>query len=167
VSEIPKLGFSRFVAPPSISLTVPTVASGRLCDGTTMVITGSEYDDLPGYDVGTGFWTCPTTGRYTLSFFVSLESSDGTDGWRGPITNPVTILPGVITAGLVSSTGCDYYVVNNYTCNVISKYASVSGAITRNIIAGAIIRLSVINPTNQDYTAVASDTARFSVQKVE
>lgn len=149
-----------FLTPVSnIAKTSPNWSSGRLCDGSVMIM-GETFNDFPGsYNTVTGVWTVPETGFYSLSFFVSL-AAPSTDGWYDAT-------PGMIIAGITSNTNCDYYCVNNFTPTVISKYASISGSTQMNLAQNDKLVLKVINLTQIDYTSTTGDVARMSITKLK
>ena len=153
-------GFSVQGPPTSLSPISPGLGTSRLCDGTVQINTNIEYDDFgTAYNSLTGVFTIPEDGVYNISFFQHMTITTG-DGWFDPAT------PGQITAGITSSTGCDFYCVNNFTPVVITKHASINGSFTRFLPQGATICLKAINTTAVNYVPVAGDTSRFSVQKL-
>jgi hypothetical protein len=162
VSETEKPGLSVFLSPVgNILKTAPGLNTGRLCDGTIQVMPSIEYNDFGvAYDATTGIFTVPTDGVYQISFFVHLTRDAGT-GWYD------AGVPGMITAGIMSPTGCQFYCVNNNSPVVIQKHSSINGSFTRKLTTGTQICLKVINLTNYDYLSETGDVARFSVQRVK
>lgn len=150
----------------------PSIGGSRLCDGQVQISTAlggtvnTVYND--GYTVGSGagnnfnidngVFTVPETGIYTISFFFHISRSSG-DGWFDAGT------PGQLTAGIVSSTACNFFVVNNFTPVVTTKHASINGSFTRQITAGTEFRLNVVNTLAYDYATVVGDTARLTIHK--
>jgi len=114
--------------PIGFSRVVPGLNSSRLCYGQVQISTAlggtvnTVYND-GGYTVGSGagndfntdngVFTVPETGMYTISFFFHFTRDTGT-GWFDAGT------PGQVTAGIVSSSACNFFVVNNFTLVVIS-----------------------------------------------
>jgi hypothetical protein len=143
---------------PNIPKLTPNWGAGRLCDGDVMIMTNVIYDEDSAYNPTLGIWSCPTTGMYTLSFVISL-TAPSPDGW-------LDATPGMIIAGLTTPTACDYYVVNNFTPNVISKHATISGSATVYIAAGNEVCLKIANLTNIDYTSTAGDSVKMSIQRI-
>jgi hypothetical protein len=143
---------------PNIDKLTPNWGSGRLCDGDLIIMSNEVYDDDSAYNPITGIWTCPTTGLYRLDFVVSL-TAPSPDGWYN-------LTPGMIIAGLVTSTGCDYYTANNFTPTVISKHATISGAVTTIISAGNTVCLKIANLTDIDYTSTSGDSVKMAIQRI-
>lgn len=143
---------------PNIDKLTPNWGSGRLCDGDLIIMSNEVYDDDSAYNPITGIWTCPTTGLYRLDFVVSL-TAPSPDGWYDTT-------PGMIIAGLVTSTDCDYYTANNFTPTVISKHATISGAVTTIISAGNTVCLKIANLTDIDYTSTSGDSVKMSIQRI-
>jgi hypothetical protein len=143
---------------PNIDKLAPNWGSGRLCDGDLIIMSNEVYDDDSAYNPVTGIWTCPTTGLYRLDFFISL-TAPSPDGWYNAT-------PGMIIAGLATSTGCDYYTINNFTPTVISKHASISGSVTTTISAGNTVCLKIANLTDIDYTSTSGDSVKMAIQRI-
>ena len=162
VAAAVKRGLSVYAAPPdNLLATVPDLNTGKLCDAPIQILSGIEYNDFgPAYDAATGIFTVPATGRYTISFF-SHFTRDSADGWYD------AAIPGMWIAGIVSSTGCNFYCVNNDSPVVAQKHASINGSITRELTIGSQICVKVINLTSFDYTSVVGDVVRFSLQRVD
>ena len=161
VSEDPKPGLSVFLSPPAnIFNTAPGLNTGRLCDGSIQVMSSIEYNDFGvAYDATTGIFTVPTDGVYQIDFFIHM-TRDTASGWFD------AAVPGMITAGIVSATECNFYCVNNNSPVVTQKHSSINGSFTRKLTLGTQICLKVINLTNFDYLSETGDVARFSVQRV-
>ena len=161
VSEDPKPGLSVFLSPPAnIFNTAPGLNSGRLCDGSIQVMSSIEYNDFGvAYDATTGIFTVPLDGVYQIDFFMHM-TRDSSLGWFD------AAVPGMITAGITSATGCNFYCVNNNSPVVTQKHSSINGSFTRKLTLGTQICLKVINLTNFDYLSETGDIAKFSVQRV-
>jgi|694.fasta_scaffold48268_6 hypothetical protein len=143
---------------PNIPKLTPGWGTGRLCDGANIIMTNVLYNEDSGYNPTLGIWSCPTTGMYRLDFVISL-TAPSPDGWLDAV-------PGMIIAGLTTPTACDFYVVNNFTPNVISKHATISGSATTYMVAGNEVCLKIANLTNIDYVSTAGDSVKMSIERV-
>lgn len=143
---------------PSIPSLTPNWGGGRLCDGDLIIMSNEIYDEDGAYNPATGIWTCPADGLYRLDFVISL-TAPSPDGWYD-------VTPGMIIAGLVSSTACDYYTVNNFTPTVISKHATISGSVTTIISAGNTVCLKIANLTSINYTSTSGDSVKMAIQRI-
>ena len=143
---------------PNIPKLTPGWGTGRLCDGANIIMTNVLYNEGSAYNPTLGIWSCPTTGMYRLDFVISL-TAPSPDGWLDAV-------PGMIIAGLTTPTACDFYVVNNFTPNVISKHATISGSATTYMIAGNEVCLKIANLTNIDYVSTAGDSVKMSIERV-
>ena len=161
ISEIGKPNLYAAKQPTNLPKTVPSIASGRLCDGQIQLMPVIGTNDFgAAYNPTTGIWTCPETGIYDLGFFVSyMRQVD--DGWYDPA------FLGKFIAGITSPTGCDYYCVNNNSSTVSEKHASINGSIVRPITLNSQLCLKVINLTNFDYTSTSGDIVTLSIQRVK
>jgi hypothetical protein len=162
VSAEEKPGLSVYAFPPNnLNRTAPDLSGGQLCDGTTQVLSGIEYNDFgAAYDSTTGVFTVPVDGVYTVGFF-SHFSKPTDDGWYD------VAVQGMFIAGITSPTNCNFYCVNNFSATVIQQHASINGSITRNFTAGTQLCVKVINLTNFNYTTQSGDVVRFFVQRVK
>jgi hypothetical protein len=146
--------------PPGITKVVPGLNTSRLSDAP-IFIPAVVYDDDSAYNVATGVWTCPATGRYNVSFRIHLTQPAG-DGWYDSTT------PGIIVAGLMGATSPEYYVINSYTPAVIQKHADISGAlIGYTFTAGDTLCLKIMNTSNYDYLSTVGDVIEYSVQRIK
>lgn len=136
-----------------------------LSNGITQVAGSVIYDDFSAYNTSTGRWTCPSTGRYNLSFFIHL--TDSAYGWQNPSTVPGANLDSAVVAGLVNPITNEVYAANNFFPSVPQLYADINGAQWGvELTAGDQICLKVMNTSGVLYTPTAGDYFRFSLQKV-
>ena len=136
-----------------------------LSNGITQVAPSVIYDDFSAYNTSTGRWTCPSTGRYNLSFFVHL--TDSVNGWQNPSTVPGANLDSAVVAGLVNPTTNEVYAANNFFPSVPQLYADINGAQWGvELTAGDQICLKVMNTSGVLYVPSIGDYFRFSLQKV-
>jgi hypothetical protein len=156
---------------PNIPVLTPDWGAGRLCDGDLIIMSNEIYDEDGAYNPATGIWTCPADGLYRLDFVISL-TAPSPNGWLDPPVQAggpsytYTANSGIIIAGMVSSTGCDYYTVNNFTPTVISKHATISGAVTTIISTGDAVCLKIANLTNIAYTSTSGDSVKMAIQRI-
>jgi len=162
VAYVEKPVFSVLLAPPAnLNRTAPGLNTGRLCDGSIQIMTSIQQNGFSptDYDSTTGIFTIPTTGIYTLSFWVHYSRETGT-GWYD------SGVPGMFTAGIMSPTGCNFYCVNNATPVVTMKHLDITGALTTKLSAGQQLCLKVINLSNYNYSTVTGDIVQMSIQRV-
>jgi hypothetical protein len=162
VAYVEKPLFSVLLAPPAnLNRTSPGLGTGRLCDGSIQLMTTIQQNTFSptDYNSSTGIFTIPTTGIYTLSFWVHYSRESGT-GWYD------AAVPGMFTAGIMSPTGCNFYCANNVTPAVTMQHLDITGVTTTKLNAGQQICLKVINLTNYNYTTVTGDIVQMSIQRV-
>jgi len=157
-NTFPNIFFSAAKVPSSLTNTIPSTSTGRICDGqiqifaTTPDVTNNEFGPTD-YDPITGIFTIPADGVYTLSFYVNYSNGSG---WNS----------GMWTAGIVSPTGCDVYCSNSYTPDGIMPSAMINCSITRSMVLNTRICLKVINLSGTNYTSNGSDRVTFSIQRI-
>ena len=136
-----------------------------LLNGVTQIAPSVIYDDFSAYNTSTGSWTCPSTGRYNLSFFIHL--TDSVDGWQNPSTVPGANLDSAVVAGLVNPVTNEVYAANNFFPSVPQLYADINGAQWGvELTAGDQICLRIMNTSGVFYVPNIGDYFRFSLQKV-
>jgi len=147
----------------------------RLCDPSPRIIT-EVYDDDNAYNPATGIWTCPATGRYNLNFYIHLTIDDEPNGWYVPRTVTVSSTPstvtlpgfGMIGAGIMTPTGCQFYCGNYITITRIMKHIDISGAsLGMPITAGTQLCLKIVNISGIDYTSFEGDAQRLVIQRIK
>lgn len=160
VTATPFGGMLASGTPPGITKVAPGLNTSRLSDASIMIPT-EIYDDDNAYNAITGVWTCPTNGRYNVSFRIHLTQPAG-DGWYD------SMVPGILVAGLMGSTSPEYYVINSFTPSVIQKHADICGSlIGYSFTAGDTLCLKIMNTTNYDYLSTVGDVMEFSVQRIK
>jgi hypothetical protein len=160
VAAAPLGGMLASSTPPGIPKVVPGLNTSRLSDSPIFIPT-VVYDDDTAYNGATGVWTCPTTGRYNISFRIHLTQPAG-DGWYDPL------VPGILVAGVMGATSPEYYVINSYTPSVIQKHADICGAVVGyTLTAGDTLCLKIMNTTNYNYLSTVGDVIEFSVQRIK
>ena len=120
------------------------------------------HDDDNAYASSTGIWTCPTTGRYDLSFAIQMTCEE-TNGWFDSGT------PGIIRAAIVKKDTNDVYIASTWSSVVIQSQAHISASIGGyNINSGDQLELKIINSSGESYgyDSATGDFARMSIRKV-
>jgi len=147
-------------APQAVASITP--GTGDLWAAASIQTMPIVYDDDNAYSPATGIWTCPTTGRYDLSFSVKLSINTGS-GWFSSGS------AGMIQVALVTDTGEDVYVCSTYSSVNIQSHAYISGSIGGyQVTAGDKVCLKIINTTGTSYVYLpsGSDFCRMSIRKV-
>lgn len=160
---------------PTINVNTVTASLGNssIINGVTVVIPvgNIEYQVVdnvttPQYNVTTGVWTCPQTGKYDINYNVYLTCPDQTGfGWG----NTPTTTGGAYTIGITNINGTTVYCANTHTV-VKGVYASriyVTGGIQGKIMtAGEQIVLRHQNMTGINYTATSGDNIDLAIRRV-
>lgn len=162
VAYVEKPGLSVYIDPPANLLkTAPGLNTSRLCDGAIQVMNSITYNDFgAAYDSTTGVFTVPTTGVYTVGFWVHYTRASGT-GWYD------AAVPGMFTAGIMAPTGCIFHCGNNVTPVVTLKHLDITGSVTTQFTAGTQLCLKVMNTTNYDYASVSGDIVKMFIQRID
>lgn len=162
VAYVEKPGLSVYLDPPAnLFKTAPGLNTSRLCDGAIQVMNSITYNDFGvAYDSTTGIFTVPTTGVYTVGFWVHYTRTSGT-GWYD------AAVPGMFTAGIMAPTGCIFHCGNNITPVVTLKHLDITGSVTTQFTAGTQLCLKVMNTTNYDYTSVSGDIVKMFIQRID
>jgi len=140
-------------------LAIPPVAEAfndnELCSaGSVIQKISTVYDDSNSYDSSTGIWTVPMTGRYDLSFFVSLTTLRS---WKA----------GELIVGITHPTSCLFYSVNSVEIKPTKLRIQLSGsAIAIELNKGDNISLKIMNVGSNNYNPLNGDIVRFTSRKV-
>lgn len=144
--------------PSNLDAQEPSVDLNLKSDGVIQVMS-EVYDDDNAYDPLTGIWTCPTTGRYNLNFYIHLTK---------PIASLTGFSDGMIIAGIVSTSGINFYCVDSIAFNQPNRHADMTGtSLGMNITAGTQLQLNILNTSNVNYTPIVGDVARMVIQRVK
>jgi hypothetical protein len=129
-------------------------------DGTTQILT-EVYDDDSAYNASTGIWTCPTTGRYDISFYVHMTRSTGS-GWLNLESGSM------LRAGIVHPSLNNIYVGSTFSATTIQRHADMSGGLNGvPLTAGNQLCLKVINESGYNYTSIEGDVCSLSIKKTK
>jgi len=142
------------------------LSTTNLINGVTQVTSNVIYDDFgSSYNTANGIWTCPSSGRYNISYFVHL--TDSVSGWQNPSTVPGANLDSAVVAGLINPITGLIYASNNFFPSVPQLYCDINGAQWGvELTAGDQILLAIMNTSGILYTPSTGDYFRFSLQKV-
>ena len=151
---------------PTINVNTVTASLGNssIINGVTVVIPvgNIEYQVVdnvttPQYNVTTGVWTCPQTGKYDINYNVYLTCPDQTGfGWG----NTPTTTGGAYTIGITNINGTTVYCANTFTVTkgVYASRIYITGGIQGKLMtAGEQIVLRHQNMTGINYTATSGD----------
>jgi hypothetical protein len=152
-----------------------SLANSSIINGVTIVMaTGNiEYQVVDNvttsqYNVTTGIWTCPQTGKYDINYNVYLTCPDQTlFGWGNtPTTTGAAYSIAVTSPG---ATGTSIYCADTYTV-IKGVYASriyLTGGIQGKMLtAGEQLVLRHQNMTGINYTATSGDNIDFAIRRV-
>lgn len=146
---------SAYVSPPDLPIVAPSAAL-NLVSGVLIKLTNTLYDDVSAYNAITGFWTCPSTGIYNLSFWLHISN------------NPTGFSSGSVIAGITDNLGANYYISSVCAITNILRYVEVTGTILGiPITAGDQLCLRALNLSNISYATYVGDIARMTIQKVK
>ena len=169
LSVSPTQVFSVQGSPTNLNKVAAGLNTSRLCDGAIQINTNIVENDFGAgwYDDTTGIFTFQDDGIYEISFFQHMTVDSG-EGWYGDSGAgvPIPVANGMLTAGITSPTGCNFFCINNCTIVQEKKHISINGSFTRKMLRTETIALKVINVTARDYTAEAGDTSRLTIVKL-
>jgi len=142
------------------------LSTTNLINGVGQSTTTIIYDDFgTSYNTLNGIWTCPSSGRYNISYFVHL--TDSVSGWQNPSTTPGSNLNSAVVAGLINPITGFIYAANNFFPSVPQLYCDINGAQWGvELNAGDQMLLVIMNTSGVFYTPSTGDYFRFSLQKV-
>jgi len=146
---------SVYVTPPNLPIVAPSAAL-NLASGVLIKLTNTLYDDVSAYNPITGFWTCPSTGIYNLSFLLHISN------------DPTAFSSGSVIAGITDTAGTSYYTSSVCAITNILRYVEVTGTILGiPITAGDQLCLRALNLSDVSYVSYVGDVARMTIQKVK
>ncbi len=142
--------------PVSVNKISPILGTTNLLNDGIAQVPGIVYDDTSSYNTTSGIWTCPTTGRYNISFSIQLKSGSG-----------ASFSTGSMVAGLTDF-NTKIYISNAMTTTQTVGFMNVNGtAIGVELTAGDFVLLRILNLTDIDYSAISTDTVSMSIQRIK
>ena len=163
----------------SVPASIPVVshlvlANSVITNGVTIKPT-SIYQIVNGlnvttmYDVVTGIWTCPQTGKYDINYNVNLTSPSAVAfGWGDTALGVTGVGPGQFFIGVTNNsttTYCaDYCTVMNR--QYLKNLYLTGGQQGVDIIAGTTLVLKIQNMTGVAYTTTANDKIDWAIRRV-
>jgi len=163
----------------SVPASIPVVshlvlANSEITNGVTIKPT-SIYQIVNGatvttmYDVATGIWTCPQTGKYDINYNVYLTSpSAAAFGWGDTALGVTGVGPGQFFIGVTNNstiTYCaDYRTVMNK--QYLRNLYLTGGMQGVDINAGTTLVLKIQNMTGVAYTTTANDKIDWAIKRV-
>jgi len=150
-----------------------TLGNSSITNGVTIVMgTGNiEYQVVDNvttsqYNVSTGVWTCPQTGKYDINYNVYLTCPDQTlFGWG----NTPTTTAGAYVIGVTNVNGTTVYCADTFTVlkGVYASRIYLTGGIQGKMMtAGEQIVLRHQNMTGINYTATSGDNIDLAIRRV-
>ena len=163
----------------SVPASIPVVshlvlANSVITNGVTIKPT-SIYQIVNGlnvttmYDVVTGIWTCPQTGKYDINYNVYLTTPSAVAfGWGDTALGVTGVGPGQFFIGVTNNsttTYCaDYCTVMNR--QYLKNLYLTGGQQGVDIIAGTTLVLKIQNMTGVPYTTTANDKIDWAIRRV-
>ena len=161
--------------PLSIPLVTPSLVNSDIYNGVVIKPT-SVYQIVNGatvttmYDVATGVWTCPQTGKYDINYNVYLTAPSFNDaGWGDTLIGGSNdglgqFFIGVTDLIVVTVYCADYAVVKN---GQYLKYIYLTGGIQGlDIAIGTRLVLKVQNMTGLSYDSTFKDNIDWAIRRV-
>jgi len=165
----------RASSPPlSIPLVLPSLANSEITNGVTIKPT-SIYQIVNGlnvttmYDVVTGIWTCPQTGKYDINYNVYLTTpSVAAYGWGDTPLGAPGLGPGQFFIG-VTNNGFTTYCADY--CTIINRqylfHLYLTGGMQGvDITAGTTLVLKIQNITGISYVRNIGDNIDWAIRRV-
>ena len=162
--------FRASLYPPNITTIVPSLNATYIPNGVTIKPT-VEYSLVNGvtttmYDVATGIWTCPQTGKYDINYNVYLTAPAGTYGW-----GETALLPGQFFIG-VTNNGNTIYCADycTVTDGQYLEHIMLTGSLQGvSLNVGTPLVLKIINMTGVSYTTLplpGGDNIDWAIRRV-
>ena len=162
--------FRATLYPPNITTVAPSLNATYIPNGVTIKPT-VDYQLVNGvtttmYDVATGIWTCPQTGKYDINYNVYLTAPAGTYGW-----GETALLPGQFFIGVTNNGNTIYFAdYCTVTRQQYLKHIMLTGSLQGvNLNGGTPLVLKIINMTGVSYTTLPSpggDNIDWTIRRV-
>ena len=164
----------RASSPPlSRTFVAQTLANSEITNGVTIKPT-SIYQIVNGatvttmYDVTTGIWTCPQTGKYDINYNVYLTTpSTAAFGWGDTAYTPTTgigqFFIGVTNNGTTTYCADSAIIMNRQYLFHLYLTGGMQGV---DITAGTTLVLKIQNMTGVNYVANSGDNIDWAIRRV-
>jgi len=164
----------RASSPPlSRTFVTPSLANSEITNGVTIKPT-SIYQIVNGvtvttmYNVGTGVWTCPQTGKYDINYNVYLTTpSTAAFGWGDTAYTPTTgigqFFIGVTNNGTTTYCADSAIIMNRQYLFHLYLTGGMQGV---DITAGTTLVLKIQNMTGINYVSNSGDNIDWSIRRV-
>lgn len=164
----------RASSPPlSRTFVAQTLANSEITNGVTIKPT-SIYQIVNGatvttmYDVTTGIWTCPQTGKYDINYNVYLTTpSTAAFGWGDTAYTPTTgigqFFIGVTNNGTITYCADSAIIMNRQYLFHLYLTGGMQGV---DITAGTTLVLKIQNMTGVNYVANSGDNIDWAIRRV-
>lgn len=157
--------------PLSIPIVTPSLTNSEIFNGVTIKPT-VIYQLVNGvittqYAPGTGFWTCPQTGKYDINYNVYLTAPNVGFGWGETTYTPTTgvgqFFIGVTNNGTTTYCADSAIIMNRQYLRHLYLTGGMQGV---DITAGTILVLKVQNMTGLAYTSTSGDNIDWAIRRV-
>ena len=120
------------------------------------------------YNVGTGVWTCPQTGKYDINYNVYLTTpSTAAFGWGDTAYTPTTgigqFFIGVTNNGTTTYCADNAVVMNRQYLRHLYLTGGMQGV---DITLGTTLVLKIQNMTGLAYTSTSGDNIDWTIRRV-
>ena len=157
--------------PVSIPIVTPSLTNSEIFNGVTIKPT-VIYQLVNGvtttqYAPGTGFWTCPQTGRYDINYNVYLTAPNVGFGW-GETTYTAAAGVGQFFIGVTNNGTTTYCADSTIVMNrQYLRHLYLTGGMQGvDINIGTILVLKIQNMTGLAYTSTVGDNIDWSIRRV-
>jgi len=164
----------RASSPPlSRTFVTPSLANSEITNGVTIKPT-SIYQIVNGvtvttmYDVATGIWTCPQTGKYDINYNVYLTTpSTAAFGWGDTAYTPTTGI-GQFFIGVTNNSTITYCADSAIIMNrqYLFHLYLTGGMQGVDITAGTTLVLKIQNMTGINYVSNPGDNIDWAIRRV-